>query len=95
MEEYYDINDFMSSIDKDKKFLGDIVFDKIKKSISEGTDKICLFNIMSSEEELISFFLDRYEYDFFLESYLKLCEDREEYEICSEIIEMRNTLHIG
>ena len=47
------------------------------------------------EEELISFFLDRYEYDFFLESYLKLCEDREEYEICSEIIEMRNTLHIG
>jgi hypothetical protein len=95
MEEYYDINDFMSSIDKDRKFLEDIVFNKIKKSISEGTDKICLFNIMSSEEELISFFLDRHEYDFFLSSYLKLCEEREEYETCSEIIGIRNILHIG
>ena len=31
MEEYYGINDFMSSINSDRKFLEDIVFNKIKK----------------------------------------------------------------
>ena len=92
MEEYYDINDFMSSIDKDRKFLEDIVFDKIKRSLEEKSDKICLFNIISSDDEITSFYLDRKEYDFFLSSYLKSCESREDYETCSQIIELRGLL---
>ena len=92
MEEYYDINDFMGSISKDRRVLEEIVFEKIKKSIEENTNSVCLFNIVSNEEELTSFHLDRKEYKYFLESYLKLCEEREEYEICSSIIQMRNLL---
>jgi hypothetical protein len=92
MEEYYNINDFMGSIDRDRKFLEEIVFGKIQKSLEENTDKVCLFNIISSDEEVTSFYLDRKEYDFFLSSYLKACESREEYEICTRIIEMRNLL---
>jgi hypothetical protein len=92
MEEYYDINDFMGSINRDRKFLEEIVFGKIQKSLKENTDKVCLFNIISSDEEVTSFYLDRKEYDFFLSSYLKACETREEYEICTRIIEMRNLL---
>ena len=94
MEEYYNVNDFMRSIDKDRKFLEDIVFEKIKKSISENTDKVCLFNIISNdeEEEVTSFYLDRKEYKFFLESYLKSCESREDYETCSRIIEIKDLL---
>jgi hypothetical protein len=92
MEEYYNINDFMGSINRDRKFLEEIVFGKIQKSLEENTDKVCLFNIISSDEEVTSFYLDRKEYDFFLSSYLKACETREEYEICTRIIEMRNLL---
>ena len=92
MEEYYNINDFMGSIDRDRKFLEEIVFGKIQKSLEENTDKVCLFNIISSDEEVTSFYLYRKEYDFFLSSYLKACESREEYEICTRIIEMRNLL---
>ena len=92
MEEYYDINDFMSSINKDRRILEDIVFIKIKKSLIENTQNVCLFSIHSGGEEVTSFYLDRKEYDYFLESYLKICEGREEYEVCSEIIEMRNLL---
>jgi hypothetical protein len=92
MEEYYNINDFMGSINRDRKFLEEIVFGKIQKSLEENTDKVCLFNIISSDEEVTSFYLDRKEYDFFLSSYLKACESREEYEICTRIIEMRNLL---
>lgn len=92
MEEYYDINDFMSSIDKDRKILEEIVFGKIKKSIEEGTSNVCLFNIILNDEEVTSFHLERSEYDFFLESYLKICEEREEYEICSDIIQMRSLI---
>jgi hypothetical protein len=92
MEEYYNVNDFMGSINKDRKFLEDIVFSKIKKSIEENTEKVCLFNIVSPDEEVTSFYLDRKEYDFFLSSYLKSCESREDYETCSSIIEMRDLL---
>ena len=92
MEEYYDIDDFMSSINGDRKFLEDIVFNKITKSIEEKTDKICVFDIATAEDEITSFYLDRKEYDFFLSSYLKSCEFREEYEICSGIIEIRKLL---
>lgn len=92
MEEYYNVNDFMGSINRDRKFLEEIVFGKIQKSLEENTDKVCLFNIISSEEEITSFYLDRKEYDFFLSSYLKACESREEYEMCTRIIEMRNLL---
>jgi hypothetical protein len=92
MEEYYDINDFMSSINEDRKILEEIVFEKIKKSIEENTNKVCLFNILQGGEEVTSFYLDRKEYDFFLESYLKICESREEYETCLDIIEMRDLL---
>ncbi len=82
----------MGSINRDRKFLEEIVFGKIQKSLEENTDKVCLFNIISSDEEVTSFYLDRKEYDFFLSSYLKACESREEYEICTRIIEMRNLL---
>jgi hypothetical protein len=92
MEEYYGMNDFMSSINGDRKFLEDIVFNKIKKSIEEKTDKICVFNIATAEDEITSFYLDKKEYNFFLSSYLKACESREEYEICTDIIEMRKLL---
>jgi hypothetical protein len=92
MEEYYDINDFMGSINGDRKFLEDTVFNKIKKSIEEKTDKICVFNIATAEDEITSFYLDKKEYNFFLSSYLKSCESREEYEICTDIIEMRKLL---
>lgn len=92
MEEYYDINDFMGSIKKDRRILEEIVFGKIKKSLEENTDNVCLFKIISSGEEITSFYLDRKEYGFFLSSYLKLCEEREEYEVCLDIIQMRNLL---
>jgi hypothetical protein len=92
MGEYYDINDFMSSINDDRKILEEIVFQKIKKSIEENTNKVCLFNIVHESEEITSFYLDRKEYGFFLESYLSICESREEYETCLDIIEMRNLL---
>lgn len=92
MEEYYDINDFMSSINEDRKILEEIVFEKIKKSVEENTNKVCLFNILQGEGEVTSFYLDRKEYGFFLESYLKICESREEYETCLDIIEMRDLL---
>jgi len=92
MEEYYGINDFMGSINGDRKFLEDIVFNKIKKSIEEKTDKICVFNIATAEDEITSFYLDKKEYDFFLSPYLKSCESREEYEICTDIIKMRKLL---
>ena len=49
MEEYYDMNYFMGSINGDRKFLEDTVFNKIRKSIEEKTDKICIFNIATSE----------------------------------------------
>lgn len=92
MGEYYDINDFMSSINKDRKVLEDLVFQKIKKSLDENTQNVCLFTISSGGSDITSFYLDRKEYDYFLESYLNICEGREEYEICSEIIKMRNLL---
>jgi hypothetical protein len=92
MEEYYGINDFMSSINSDRKFLEDIVFNKIKKSIEEKTDKTCIFNILVAENEITSFYLNKKEYGFFLSTYLKACEAREEYEICTNIIETRKLL---
>ena len=92
MEEYYGINDFMSSINSDRKFLEDTVFNKIKKSIEEKTDKTCIFNILVAENEITSFYLNKKEYGFFLSTYLKSCEAREEYEICTNIIEMRKLL---
>ena len=95
MEDYYDMNDFMSSINDDRRILEDIVFEKIKKSIKENSEKVCLFNIVSDDSEVTSFFLDREEYIFFLNSYLKNCESREEYEKCSEIIEIRSSLTSG
>jgi hypothetical protein len=92
MEDYYDINDFMGSIDKDRRILEEIIFDKIKKSIEEKTSKVCLFNIVSQEEDVTSFYLDREEYGHFLSSYLKACENREEYETCLKIIEIKKIL---
>lgn len=92
MEEYYDLNDFISSIKNNRILLEKIVFEKIKKSIEEKTEKTCILNLMSEKEEVISFYLHRKEYQFFLESYLKICELREEYEICSDILTMRNLL---
>ena len=40
MEEYYDMNDFMGSINGDRKILEDIVFNKIRKSIEEMYKKL-------------------------------------------------------
>jgi hypothetical protein len=92
-EEYYEINDFMGSIDDNRKFLEDLVFNKIKKSIEENTDKVCLFTIFSNEsDEETSFYLDKSEYKSFLLSYLKASESREEYEVCSNILEILSLL---
>lgn len=89
--EYYDINEFMGSIDKDRKLLEDLVFDKVKESISLKTDKAFLFTVSSLGEEM-SFYLSRDQYGDFLDKYLVSCETCEDYERCSDILELKEIL---
>ena len=89
--EYYNINDFMSSMKEDRKLLEDLVFDKVKESISLKTEKAFLFTV-SSVGETMSFYLNRTQYQDFLDKYLRSCEGVEEYERCSQILELKEIL---
>jgi hypothetical protein len=90
----YSLKEFMDSMGKDRKLLEDLVFDKVKVSIKEGTKKILLFSI-DAQGETTSFYLNRKEYGNFLDSYLKTCESAEEYETCSRIISLKKELSKG
>lgn len=89
--DYYNINDFISSMKENRKPIEDMVFFKVRESISLKTEKTFLFSI-STEGETMSFYLNRSQYNYFLDTYLKSCESAEDYETCSQILELKKIL---
>lgn len=92
MESWF-LNDLIGPESEIKPVLGDAIYKKVKEAILENYERIEIFTLLSRSEEAsavsgVIFSLDREQFPIFLESYLKVCEGREEYEKCREILDL-------
>jgi hypothetical protein len=92
MESWF-FNDLIDPKSDRKSILGDAIYDRVKEAIMENQDRIEIFTLLSRSEDDsavsgIKFSLDNKQFNLFLENYLKVCEEREEYERCREILDL-------
>lgn len=77
-------------------FLGNLIYPKVKEAILENYQCASLFTLIPSDNKEypdgIVFTLDKYQFPIFLEKYLKLCEDEEQYERCLEILDLQEII---
>ena len=96
MESWF-FKDIIDSKSESKSILGDAIYEKVKEAILDNYDRIEIFTLLSSHESTISgivFSLDNNQFYLFLENYLKVCEDREEYEKCREILDLTELIAV-
>jgi hypothetical protein len=98
MESWF-FKDIIGSKSESKSILGDAIYEKVKEAILDNYDRIEIFTLLSksSHESTISgitFSLDNKQFHLFLENYLKVCENREEYEKCREILDLTELITV-
>jgi hypothetical protein len=96
MESWF-FKDIIDSKSESKSILGDAIYEKVKEAILDNYDRIEIFTLLSGHESTISgivFSLDNNQFYLFLENYLKVCEDREEYEKCREILDLTELIAV-
>jgi hypothetical protein len=84
MESWF-FKDIIGSKSERKMLLGDAIYEKVKEAILDNYERIEIFTLLSksdSESPIsgITFSLDNKQFHLFLENYLKVCEEMEEYE---------------
>jgi hypothetical protein len=88
--------EFMDMQDKEGPFLGDLIYPKVKEAILENYDTAFLFTLIPTDNEDypdgIVFSLDREQFHIFLDNYLKMCEEKELYERCIEILDLQELI---
>jgi hypothetical protein len=92
MESWF-FKDIIGSKSERKMLLGDAIYEKVKEAILDNYERIEIFTLLSksdSESPIsgITFSLDNKQFHLFLENYLKVCEEMEEYEKCREILDL-------
>lgn len=92
MESWF-LDDLIGPKSEIKPILGDAIYDKVKEAILENYKKIEIFTLLSRNADDttvtgVIFSLDSEQFSIFLDSYLKICESREEYEKCREILDL-------
>jgi hypothetical protein len=88
--------EFMDMKDNEGPFLGDLIYPKVKEAILENYEEASLFTLIPTDNKEypdgIVFTLDRDQFSIFLENYLKLCEEEEQYERCLEILDLQELI---
>ena len=88
--------EFMDMQDKEGPFLGDLIYPKVKEAILENYDTAFLFTLIPTDNEDypdgIVFSLGREQFHIFLDNYLKMCEENELYERCTEILDLQELI---
>jgi hypothetical protein len=88
--------EFMDMKNNDGPFMGDLIYPKIKEAILENYQEAFLFTLIPTQNKKypdgIVFTLDRCQFLIFLEKYLKLCEEEEQYERCLEILDLQELI---
>ncbi len=83
----------------EKLILGDLIFNKIKQAILDKQDKATLFMMIpvspETKVEGVVFTIDKNQFPIFLDRYLKICENEEMYELCSEIIHLKKEFDLN
>jgi hypothetical protein len=86
-------SEFMNLSNQNNQYLGDLIYKKVRYAILYNLDSAVLFTMFPTENESSSqgfvFTLPRNQFYQFLDEYLKRCEENERYEICSEIIDLK------
>ena len=86
--------DFIDIRDKSGMYLGDLFYDRIKLAIEKDKDIASLFTAVDNDprnpgtSQIFMCSIDSDKFPIFLREYLSWCEDREEYEKCSEIMNL-------
>lgn len=86
--------DFIDIEDKSGMYLGDLFYEKIKSAIIEDLDLASLFTSVDNDpnnpgtSQIFMCTIYSEKFPMFLKEYLKWCESREEYEKCSDIINL-------
>ena len=86
--------DFIYIKDKSGAYLGDLFYDKVKAAISRDRDLASLFTSVDNDprnpgtSQIFMCSIESEKFPIFLQEYLKWCEVREEYERCSEIMNL-------
>ena len=89
-----DFKDFISIKDTSGVYLGDLFYDKVKSAIIKDKDLASLFTSVGNDPDdpdttqifMCSIYSEKFH--IFLREYLKWCEAREEYEKCTDIMEL-------
>ena len=92
MESWF-LNDLIGPKSVIKHSIGDAIYIKVKEAILENHERIEIFTLLSGNESDTSvsgvvFSLDSEQFPIFLACYLDVCENREEYEKCREIVDL-------
>lgn len=85
--------EFMDLRNQNNQYLGDLIYKKVRHAILYNLDSAVLFTMFPTETETsaqgVVFTLNKDQFLQFLDGYLKRCENEEMYEICSEILDLR------
>lgn len=80
-------SDFLSIKNPQGLYLGDLLYLRIKDSIDKKKKKASVYS-KSNDGNIFVCSLDSDHFHIFLQAYLKMCENREEYEICSDVLNL-------
>jgi hypothetical protein len=87
-------SDFIDIKDKSGMYLGDLFYEKVKSAIMKDRDMASLFTSADNDPnnpgtyQIFMCSIYSEEFPIFLREYLSWCETREEYERCSDIINL-------
>jgi len=77
-------SEFFEIKDPQGNYLGDLFYFRVKEAIEKNKSKASIYSKFEGKGIFVCS-LDKDRFDIFLRAYLRRCEDREEYEMCSEI----------
>jgi hypothetical protein len=86
--------DFIDIKDKSGMYLGDLFYERIKLAIERDKDLASLFTSVDNDprnpgaSQIFMCSIDSDKFPIFLKEYLSWCEHKEEYEKCSEIMNL-------
>lgn len=76
-----------------KSIIGDAIYDRVREAIMHNLDGVEIFTPIFSSDSYpaisgIKFSLNSSQFNLFLTNYIKVCEEREDYERCMEILDL-------
>ena len=80
-------SDFLNIKDPQGVYLGDLFYLRVKESIEKKKKKASIYS-RSKDGGIFVCSLDDDQFHIFLQAYLRRCENLEEYEVCSEVLNL-------